>query len=62
MWSAKVDADDELEVWANVRDKGEKERGVLYICLDYQIWDGKRAIDRYAVNFNGMPKFVSCSS
>jgi imidazoleglycerol phosphate synthase glutamine amidotransferase subunit HisH len=41
MWSAKVDADGELEVWANVRDKGEKERGVLDICLGYQIWIAK---------------------
>lgn len=43
MWSAKVDAGGQLEDWANVRDKGEKERGVqdMSVCLGYQIWMAK---------------------
>jgi hypothetical protein len=62
VWSAKVDADGELEDWANVRDKGEKERAVQNIYLGYQIWIAKeQCLDRYVVSLDGMSKFGSCS-
>lgn len=62
MCSAKVDADGELEDWANVRDKGEKERRVQDIYLGYQIWIAKeQCLDRCAVSLDGMSKFGSCS-